>query len=479
MSVFSGLTCHFYRDSQSAHYPMPKNFTIQKGLSLPIAGVPEARIENAPQPARVALLGVDYVDLKPAMKIAEGEPVRRGQTLFVHKNWPQICFTSPGSGRIEAIHRGKARRLLSVVVKLNESEAAEAFPAHAASALASLPANLVYETLLSSGLWTALRTRPFSKIPAPDSKPEAIFVTLMDSNPLAGDPAAVLAQDGALEDLANGLQILSHLGGKKIWLCTTGEIAKTLPKTGKNVDIATFQGPHPSGLVGTHIHLLAPVSAQKTVWHIGYQDVIAIGKLFVSGQLSMERVIALGGPMVKNPRLLKTRLGADLNDLLKDELQTSDAEQYRVLSGSPLSGRRAHGELAFLGRYHQQISVLSEQVPRRLLGWLDPRGERLSTLNVLVSALSSRKRRFALTTSQNGSPRAMVPTGSFENLMPLDILPTQLLRSLLVGDTDMAQKLGCLELDEEDLALCSFACVGKHDYGPILRENLRQIEKEG
>jgi Na+-transporting NADH:ubiquinone oxidoreductase subunit A len=236
-----------------------------------------------------------------------------------------------------------------------------------------------------------------------------------------------------------------------------------------------FAGPHPAGLVGTHIHFLAPVSTERSIWHLNYQDVIAIGRLFTTGRLSTERVIALGGPAVLRPRLIRTRLGASTNALIRNELHPGES---RVISGSILSGHHAAGGAAFLGRYHLQISVLREGREREFFGWLTPGINKFSASNVFVSSLF-KGHRFDLTTSQNGSPRAMVPIGSYERVMPLDILPTQLLRALVVKDTDTAQALGCLELDEEDLALCTFVDTGKYDFGPILRENLNQIMREG
>ena len=238
---------------------------------------------------------------------------------------------------------------------------------------------------------------------------------------------------------------------------------------------AEFSGPHPAGLVGTHIHFLDPVSIKKTVWHIGYQNTIAIGRLFRDGRLPTERLIALGGPMVENPRLLRTRRGASTADILDGELLPGDA---RVISGSVLSGHRASGMLGWLGAYHNQISVLPEGSPREFLSWMRPGHNKYSATRAYASTLLGR-RDFSLTTTQNGSPRAMVATGSFERIMPLDILPTVLLKALLVRDTDSAQQLGALELDEEDLALCSFVCNGKYNYGPHLRKALDEIEAYG
>jgi len=226
---------------------------------------------------------------------------------------------------------------------------------------------------------------------------------------------------------------------------------------------------------GTHIHHLDPVSATKTVWTIGYQDVTAIGHLFLTGTLYTERVVALAGPRVESPRLLRTRLGANLNELSAGSLIGTE---NRIISGSVFGGRTAEGPFAYLGRYSNQVSVLLEGNDRPMLHYLSAGVNKFSTLGIYLSSLFEGKK-FGFTTTTNGSERAMVPIGSYENIMPLDILPTQLLRSLIVGDTEMGQKLGCLELDEEDLALCTFVCPGKYEYGPILRDNLTRIEQEG
>lgn len=442
---------------------------IKSGLDLPISGVPEQRIEAARAVRSVAVLGCDYHGMKPTMAVQLGERVKLGQLLFADKKNPGVHFTAPGAGVVSAIHRGEQRVLQSVVIDL-EGDEAVAFARYEAGQLASLEPQAVRDNLQQSGLWTALRSRPFSKVPAIDAVPSSIFVTAIDTQPLAADPALVIGeQAGAFE---NGLKVLSRLA--KVFLCKAAGTqfpGENLP----GVHGEAFSGPHPAGLPGTHMHFLDPVSASKSVWQIGYQDVIAIGQLFTSGRLNVERVVALGGPVVDKPRLLRTRLGASLDELSAGELQPG---HHRVISGSVLGGRTARGAFAFLGRYHVQVSCLHEGRERELLHYLRAGVNKHSVLNIFVSKLQAAKR-FAFDTSTNGSPRAMVPVGNYEAVMPLDILPTQLLRYLIVGDTEMAQKLGCLELDEEDLALCTYVCAGKYEYGPILRDNLTRIEKEG
>ena len=444
---------------------------IKKGLNLPISGAPEQRMEEKPV-ATVAVIGSDYPGLKPAMAVTVGERVKRGQPLFSDQRIVGISFTAPAGGVVTVINRGERRVLLSVVIEVDGSEEQVHFASSPQSELKHLSGAQVRENLLQSGLWTTLRTRPFSKIPAPDSIPQAIFVTAIESRPLAADPQQVLR--GQEQDFINGLEILTRLGPEKVHLCKAPDAL--IPEfKHPSVHIHEFAGPHPAGLVGTHIHFLAPVDEHHSVWHLNYQDVIAFGRLFTEGRLPVERVVALGGPQVKRPRLLQTRLGANLDELLTGELKRGD---NRIISGSVLCGREARGPEAYLGSCHLQVSVLPEAREQELFGWLRLGREKFSLLNLFVSTLF-RGKQFAFSTSSGGETRPMVPIGSYEAVLPLDILPTHLLRALIVGDVEMARQLGCLELDEEDLALCTFVCPGKYDYGPLLREMLNQIEREG
>jgi len=445
--------------------PKAMQIKIDKGLDVPISGKPEPTICDANPVKTVGLVGWDTPGLKPRMAVAVGDRVKLGQALFIDKRNPDICYTSPGSGTVAAINRGERRVLNSVVVELGGDDA-ETF------SINDKDENDIRRTLCESGLWTAIRTRPFGRIPQPDAIPNSIFITAINTNPLGGDPALVIAEDP--EAFLAGIRIVSNLTQGKTYVCTRAGSNIPCPDGDQYVH-AEFSGPHPAGLVGTHIHFLDPVSIKKTVWHLGYQDTMAIGRLFRDRRLPTERLIALGGPMVKNPRLLRTRRGASTADLLDGELKAGDA---RVISGSVLSGHRASGMLGWLGAYHNQISVLAEGSPREFLSFMRPGHNKYSESRAYSSTLLG-KHNFALTTSQNGSPRAMVSTGSFERVMPLDILPTVLLKALLVRDTDSAQQLGALELDEEDLALCSFVCNGKYNYGPHLRNALDEIEANG
>jgi Na+-transporting NADH:ubiquinone oxidoreductase subunit A len=333
----------------------------------------------------------------------------------------------------------------------------------------------VQDLLLESGLWTALRARPFDRTANPADNPHSVVINAMDSNPLAPNPSVVL--EGRGEDFARGVAAVAQLTEGTTYVCKAPATVLEGLGTIDRVQVEEFAGPHPAGTSGYQIHVLDPVDRQKVVWYLGYQDVLAIGRLFATGRLDVERVVAVAGPPVKSPRLLRTRLGADTATLTAGEIPPEG--EYRVITGSVLSGRRAEGEnFGYLGRFHNQISVLEEDRERRMLGWLAPGADKFSVVRAFVSSLFPSKK-YDFTTSTNGSPRAIVPIGMYEQVMPMDILPTFLLRALMVGDLERAEELGALELAEEDLALCTFVCPGKNDYGPALRRVLTTLEKEG
>lgn len=421
---------------------------IWQGLDITVTGAPAQEISEGPEVMAVALLGQDYVGLKPRLLVDEGDRVRLGQPLFTDRRCPEIKFTSPGAGVVEQINRGERRSLQSVVVRLEDDHGDDGalFDGHCRDDLPGLGRDLLVEKLLSSGLWTAFRTRPYGKVADPGTVAHSIFITAIESDPLAAQADVII--NASRQDFQDGLAVIPRLTPGPVYLCERPGV--NLPHGNpERITVAEFSGRHPAGLPGTHIHVLDPVGRNRTVWYLDYQDVIAVGRLLTTGRLPTERVVALGGPLVSRPRLVRTRAGAATDPLVAGEVPHT---RRRVISGSVLSGRTAEGPTAYLGRYHRQVSVI-------------------------VEVGGGRRGRFS--TALHGSAAAFVPTPAFERVMPLDMLPVPLLRALIVGDTDRAEALGCLELDEEDLALLSYVCPGKHDYGPLLRSVLARIEKEG
>lgn len=444
---------------------------IKRGLNIPITGEPEQKIYDGPVSGKVALVGHDYIGMKPRFAVEEGERVRLGQVLFTDKKMPGVKYTSPGTGRVLSINRGPKRVFESIIIELDGDEEIT-FESFDRNKLENLDREKVISRLIDSGLWTSLRARPFSRVANPEDKPGSIFVTAMDTNPLAPSVEKIINDDK--EPFEDGLKILTRLTDGNVYLCQAAGADISEPDI-QSVAVKGFSGPHPAGNVGTHIHFVSPVHKKKTVWHIHAQDVIAVGKLFTTGRISTGRVISLGGPSVKNPRLLRVRLGADVNKITDNEITGSNR---RIISGSVLSGRKISDVTGFLGRFHHQVTVIPEGDERILFGWMGPGLNKFSLKNVFLSALFPRKK-YDFSASLQGDKRSIVPIGSYEKVMPLDILPTFLLRSLMVDDIEEAEKLGCLELDEEDLALCSVVCPSKIEYGPVLRRNLTIIEKEG
>lgn len=446
-----------------------QQFTLRKGLNIPITGVPNAVLHDSSSIRSVGLLGDDYIGLKPRIAVAEGDVVAAGAEVMFDKDNPDAKIVSPVSGVVTAINRGARRKLVSVVIEPREDGPA---PVDFAGVGAVDSREGVTEKLAAAGLWTSFRTRPYSHVPQVGTVPAAIYVTALDTEPLAADPTIAINEND--EAFAAGMKAIALLTDGKTYLCQ-GDGAPLPGSDQPGVEAVSFTGPHPAGLAGTHMHFLEPPTAEKSVWSIGYHDVIVIGRLMLTGTYDSTRVVALTGPECANPRLVRTVAGASMADLLAGDLP--EDLPVRIISGSVLSGRAGAGENGYLGRYARQITVIEEDHKQIPMGWIRPMISKYAIQPVLGSARSRKK--FPLTSNLNGGRRAMVPLGTFEELMPQDFLPTQLMRALLVMDTDQAQALGVLELDEEDLGLVGFACPAKYEYGLALRDSLTKIEKEG
>ena len=447
---------------------------IKKGLDIPIYGTPAEDIVDSKKSRSVAVLGNDYVGMKPTMLVEEGDSVSLGQPLFEDKKNPGVLITSPAGGKIEAINRGDRRALQSIVIEVEAEEKAEEFKSFTAEELVSATSESVRHQLITSGMWAAFRTRPYSKIPSVDSSPSNVFISVLDTEPLSPDPEKIV--NFRLEDFNFGISVLKQLIDCPIHISVSENSSLEIIED-EQVKKHRFSGPHPAGLVGTHMHYISPASLTNVNWTIGYQDLMAIGSLFKTGYVSTERVIALSGPQVKEPRYIKTRLGACTDELTAGELTQ---RENRIISGSVISGREAIGSYAYLGRYHNQISVIAEpnSKDREFMNWLTPGPRKFSKIPLFLSSLFPKKI-FKFKALMNGSDRPIVPIGVYEEVLPLNMLPAMLLRNVVLMDTEKIQDLGGLELDEEDLSLCSYVCPGKYDFGSLLRAGLNKIEVEG
>jgi len=444
---------------------------IKQGLDLPIAGSPGGKLSDPKKVRSVALLGNDYNGLKASVLVEPGQKVKLGQTLFLDKKNPGVKFTSPGGGTIQAVNRGLRRSLQSIVIDLDNDEEEVSFNLED---LQSVDPYKIRDNLIDSGLWTSLRKRPFSKIPSIEEVPSSIFINAMDTNPLSLDPELVISLNK--EHFYRGIEILKRLTEGKVYICASTNSSIEIEGSSQ-LEKHIFSGPHPAGLSGTHMHFISPPTLTNINWHISYADVISFGEFFSSGKLPTKKYISLAGPQVEDPKIFLTRIGASTDEICNGELKPAD---NRVISGSVIGGKEAIGAFAYLGKYHNQISVIEEASPedRELFDWGRLGFNRYSFIPLFISNFLKSKK-YNLKTLMYGPDRAILPIGTYEKVFPLEMLITVLLRYIVVGDTEKIQSLGGLELDEEDLALCSFVCPSKYDFGSLLKENLARIEVEG
>jgi len=392
-----------------------------------------------------------------------GQEVQIGTPVFCDRRDPSVLFTSPAAGTVQAVNRGHRRAVLSVVIDVAQSEEQVSLD-HAD--LTNADRDSLVSALCKSGLWPCLRQRPFNKVALSTDTPRSIFVTAMDTSPLAPAPLAVLA--GREAAFKAGLAALTKLSGGATYLCTNALLAD-------GVTHQTFKGKHPAGNAGVHIHALDPVGAERLVWHIDYQSVADVGEFVANGKLATERCVAVVGPAALQTGIFKTRRGAStacFKSYAKDGT-------VRFVAGSVLDGAIANPQCqkGYIGRYTHQLTLVDDSPERELLNWVMPVGKRWSLTNSYLAKFM--RKSFKIDTDMNGALRAIVPIGVYEKVMPMDILPTQLIKALASDDLEGAEKLGILELAEEDLALCQYVCPSKVPITDLLRTMLSRIEKEG
>ena len=445
-------------------------FNLTKGLDLSLKG--EITNQDLPNEknltSRVALLGGDFHGIRPTMFVVEGQEVRQGEKLFEDKKNPGYSHLSPINGKIIEINRGDRRSFLSMVIEKNDDE--NSFEVDTTFEKSS---DQVLNFLNDYGLLGLFRTRPFSKVPMVGSLPNKIFISLIDSNPLSFEPKIIIEDN--LEAFNKGLELISYLPNDGVHLGISNDDLELF--SSHNINYHKFNGPHPIGLVGTQIHKISPASLTNQIWTIGYQEIIKIGKTLITGYLSNEKYISISGPQVFDPEIVITNYGACVEELTAGKLLEGE---NRIISGSVLCGHICEGPRAYLSNFSNQISVIREvnKDDREFLNWLRPEIRKHSSLRMFLTSIF-KNYKYNLTSAINGGFRAIVPVGVYEEIFPMNLMITQLLKAIVTEDTELAQTLGVLELDEEDLALCTYSCPSKYDYGLILRNILEKIEKDG
>ncbi|MFH1724466.1 MAG: Na(+)-translocating NADH-quinone reductase subunit A [Elusimicrobiota bacterium] len=443
---------------------------IKRGQDLRIAGRPLPVVAETPRPARVALQPSDFRYLRPRLKVREGAAVRVGTPLFESKDDPRVVFVSPASGRVAAVRLGERRRVLEVVVELSETEDFEPSPAMSADDARGLERGEVVERLLAGGLWPLLRQRPFSRIADPDGEPKAVFIGAMSAEPFAPDPDALL--EGREDEFQLGLDILGKLTAGEVHLCVAAEAKSAALTKARGVRIHRFAGPHPAGNVAVQIYHVDPPRGTDTVLYTGAQEVLAIARSFTTGRFSTERVVSFCGPGAKEPRYLRTRVGASIDSLARGGVQEGE---LRFVSGGVLTGRQVEPS-GFLGFYDTTLFVLREGRRRELLSFILPGFDKYSLSRALLSSWLP-PGDHSVDTNLQGGVRHFLMNGVYEDVCPVDIIPDQLAKAVLADDVEEAEKHGILDCAE--CGLCTFVCPSKIEIGSIIRRGLDEIVKEG
>lgn len=446
---------------------------LKKGHDIALAGQPEKRLVNAGQPALLKIRPAGFRGIRPKLMVQLGDHVKTGSPLFYSKASPDMFVTAPGSGRIVRIVLGERRVINEIVIDLDKTESFEEFETFNEQSVAALAPERIKEQLLRSGLWPVIRQRPFSSVADPEKKPKAVFISAMPTAPFSPDMDYVLDQDAS--GFQMGLSILKRVTGTAVHLVAGKKSSSAVLAGAKDVIHHRFSGPHPAGNVGIHIHHIAPIrNRDDIVWYVSLQDVLRIGRLFLKGKLPVEKIVTVGGESVEKRHYIKIRQGM----MLKDVLWGNHVEQNaRLISGDVLTGLKSSPEDP-LGFYHETVSVIPENSGRDFIGWLRPGLRKYSLTNLFLSRLVN-NRGAHLDTRLNGSPRVIIPFGNIESVLPMNILPTFLIKMILARDIDEMERLGIYECDPEDFALCAFADASKMEIAEIIREGLEYAERNG
>lgn len=444
-----------------------KNIILKKGLNIKLEGKADKVYAATKPPKSYAIKPTDFHNLTPKLAVKETESVLAGDCIFFDKYNESIKICSPVSGSIKAIVRGEKRKILQVVIDTDSEIKYKNFNVNKSESRDDIIASL-----LDSGLWPFLRQKPYDIIANPEDNPKAIFISSFSSSPLSTD------NDFALY----GLDELFQLGLDKITKLTTGIThlnvdGNTIPSkvftSAKGVQINKVSGPHPSGNVGIQIHHIDPINKGDVVWYLNPQDVISIGRLFHEGKADFSRIVSLSGSMVSKPRYYRMVAGACIFTLLENNVHEGEK---RIISGDVLTGKKISEE-GYLGFYDTQICVIPEGNTSEFLGWLLPGFHKFSMSKTFFSWLFPNKR-FNLNTNNNGEERAFVVTGQYEKVLPMNIFPMQLIKSIMMEDIEMMEGLGIYEVSTEDFALCEFVCTSKMDVQNIIRKGLDLMLKE-
>jgi Na+-transporting NADH:ubiquinone oxidoreductase subunit A len=449
------------------------DITLKKGYDIRIEGAPSDECAGPVTPGRAALVPTDFAGIKPALLVREGDRVKAGTPLFTDKATETLCFVSPLSGRVERIARGDRRVITAIVIAGDGKNSSEKLPAKLRGASSKGREDII-PLLLETGLFPSFRQRPFAVQANPADVPRDIFISAFDTAPLA--PRTSIILEGSLDLFAKGLSVLTRLTSGRVHLSARRDDAGTIRAASgiPGVEVHRVRGPHPAGCVGVQIHHIAPVrSARDIVWYCTLETVVRIGRLFAEGVLSFGTTVAVGGPAAPVRKHVRTIMGAGISSLTGRAADPG----ARYISGNVLTGRNA-GHDGFLGFFDNQLSIVAEAASEELFGWLSPGLRKESASGTFLSRLFPGAR-FAPDTGRNGSVRPFVATGIYEDVLPMNIHPVHLIKSILAGDIGEMEGLGIYEITEDEIALCEYICPSKHAMQEIVRRGIDMIIQEG
>lgn len=452
---------------------MSQHIKLKRGFNINLAGKPQNEIAESPLSETFAVKPTDFQGIiRPKVTVREGDVVKSGTPVLFDKKMDAVMYCAPVSGEVVEIVRGEKRKLLEIKILADKEIEYEKFKEHAASELSAINREQAQEVMLKSGVWPQIIQRPFGIVANPKDTPKSIFVSTFDTSPLAPDYDLLLKNEANYFDA--GIEILKKFTSGKVHLGinASAEVSPIFSNI-KDVQVTKFSGPHPAGNVGVHIHHVDPINKGDLIWTVDPYGVAQIGKLFLKGVYDASKTIALTGSEVKEPKYYNTYSGACINKIIEGNIKQ---DHVRYISGNVLTGEKIKKD-GYLGFYHHQLTVIPEGDQYEFLGWLKPTASKLSFHRALgLLSFLNPKKEFVLSTNTMGEERAFVQTGIFEKVTPMDILPEYLLKAIMAEDYDDMEALGIYEVIEEDLALCEFIDVSKHDVQAIIRDGINLIK---
>lgn len=447
---------------------------LKAGYDIKLEGEAAHSILDGTQVSRFALQPQNFTDMSPIPKvlIEVGNPVKAGQPLFFDKKRPEVLYAAPVSGEVIAVNRG-AKRSISEIVILADKQIE--YVVHKVPDLEQSSRETLVQFLLESGAWPLIQQRPYNVVPDPKIVPVNVFISTFDSAPLAPDSNFVIQGKG--EEFQKGLDVLAKLTSGKVHLGLDGRGDATpsaIFTQATGVEKHWFRGPHPAGNVGVQIHHIAPLKPGEKVWTLGIQEVAALGHLFISGILDAHRIVSITGSPLTKPGYIHTCLGANINELLRDNLSE---DNIRFISGDVLSGEQKAPD-GYLNYHDDQVTVMKEGNQYEMFGWLLPLTERPSVSRTFPNFMFPNSK-FIANTNTHGEKRAFVMTGQYEEMLPMNIYPQHLMKAILSNDFEKMEGLGIYELSPEDIALCEFACTSKMPLQQILKEGQKVMREQG